>query len=181
MTSAVSTRPASTRFASSGMTGVTILCLAVFAIGTWGCASTPEPAPAPPAEPTGSEFDQGSPPPASELPPEVSLDLAAVYFDFDRSEIRQDARRVLRSNAETLKQADANITIEGHCDERGNEEYNLALGDRRASAVKKYLVNVGVSGSRMRTISYGESKPAVSGHDESAWRWNRSTQFRTNR
>ncbi|MEE8581674.1 MAG: peptidoglycan-associated lipoprotein Pal [Myxococcota bacterium] len=111
----------------------------------------------------------------------MSLDLATVYFDFDRSEIRQDARRVLRSNAETLKQADANITIEGHCDERGNEEYNLALGDRRASAVKKYLVNVGVSGSRMRTISYGESKPAVSGHDESAWRWNRSTQFRTNR
>ena len=151
-----------------------LICVAVVALAAWGCASTTEPPP--PPTPTGSEFDQGTTPPPT--PPMASLGLAAVYFDFDRSEIREDARRVLQSNVDSLKKSDSAVTIEGHCDERGDEEYNLALGERRANAVRKYLVNRGVSRSNLRTLSYGESKPAASGHDESAWRWNRRAEFR---
>ena len=73
------------------------------------------------------------------------------------------------------------ITIEGHCDERGSEEYNLALGERRASGVKRYLVDLGVPASRLRTVSFGEAKPAVVGHDESAWRYNRRAEFKSSR
>ena len=70
------------------------------------------------------------------------------------------------------------MTIEGHCDERGSEEYNLALGERRANAVKRYMVDLGVPSSQLRTVSFGEAKPAVVGHDESAWRYNRRTEFK---
>ena len=69
------------------------------------------------------------------------------------------------------------ITIQGNTDERGSEEYNLALGERRATAVTRYLVDLGVPGSRLRTVSFGEAKPAVPGHDESAWRYNRRSDF----
>ena len=127
-------------------------------------------------EPEPREFvDEGptEPPP----PPPATLELGTIYFDFDRSEIRADARTVLRANAETLRSAGKNITIEGHCDERGDEEYNLALGERRANAVKKYLVNLGVDSGQLRTISYGEAKPAVVGHTEEAWQWNRRAEF----
>ena len=83
------------------------------------------------------------------------------------------------AQTESLRRANASVTIEGHCDERGDEEYNLALGERRASSVKRYLQNLGVASGSMRTMSYGEAKPAVQGHDESAWRWNRRAEFRT--
>jgi peptidoglycan-associated lipoprotein len=73
------------------------------------------------------------------------------------------------------------VTLEGHCDDRGSEEYNLALGERRASAVKRYLVDLGVSASRLRTVSFGEAKPSAAGHDESAWKWNRRVEFALNR
>ena len=73
------------------------------------------------------------------------------------------------------------ITIEGHCDERGSEEYNLALGERRANGVKRYLVDLGVPSSRLRTVSFGEVKPSVMGHDESAWRHNRRSDFTARR
>jgi hypothetical protein len=69
------------------------------------------------------------------------------------------------------------VTVQGHCDERGSTEYNLALGERRAAAVKRYLVDLGVSSSKLRTVSYGEDRPAVPGHDESAWRYNRRADF----
>ena len=107
--------------------------------------------------------------------------LQSVYFDFDRYEIREDAKPVLRSNARGIKSNSrlGNITIEGHCDERGSEEYNLALGERRANGVKRYLVDLGVPSSRLRTVSFGEAKPAVMGHDESAWRYNRRAEFRS--
>ncbi|MCZ6463003.1 MAG: peptidoglycan-associated lipoprotein Pal [Proteobacteria bacterium] len=141
------------------------------------CASTEEEA-AP--EPTGSEFEQGA---VEEAVENVggrgaASDFATIYFDLDRSEIREDARPVLRTNADQIKNAGTVLTIEGHCDERGNEEYNLALGERRAYSVKKYLVNLGVPASELRTVSYGEAKPAVQGHDEQAWRWNRRAEFR---
>jgi len=105
--------------------------------------------------------------------------LETVYFDFDKSDLRQDARDALSKNAEALlkKVADAKIKIEGHCDERGTDEYNLALGDRRAKSVAKYLATLGVNVERISTISFGEEKPAVQGNDEAAWSKNRRAEF----
>lgn len=104
--------------------------------------------------------------------------LKAVYFDFDSSAIRADQVSVLEANAALLKQApNAYIQIAGHCDERGTQEYNLALGERRALAVREYLVRLGISGDRIVTISYGEESPAESGSSEAAWAANRRAEF----
>jgi peptidoglycan-associated lipoprotein len=109
--------------------------------------------------------------------------LDAVYFDYDRSTLRADAAAKLKEHAEVMRgfPAWANVTVEGHCDERGTEEYNLALGDRRADAVKRYLVTLGVPGDKIRTVSYGELKPKQDGHDESAWQWNRRAEFQVSK
>lgn len=97
-----------------------------------------------------------------------------VFFDFDKYAIRPDAQKTLKAQAEWLQQnPNLTVTVEGHCDERGTREYNLALGERRSNAVKDYLVALGVSASRITTISYGEERPTVLGHDESAWTQNR--------
>jgi peptidoglycan-associated lipoprotein len=104
--------------------------------------------------------------------------LPVVFFDFDSSALRPDAVATLNANADVLKgKAEVKIQVEGHCDERGTQEYNLALGERRALAVRDYLIKVGVAGERISTISYGEEKPAVDGHDEAAWGKNRRAQF----
>jgi peptidoglycan-associated lipoprotein len=108
-----------------------------------------------------------------------ALDLQTVYFDFDRADIRENVRPSLRKNGEQLRTTSASVRLEGYCDERGDEEYNLALGERRANSVKRYLENLGVPRSQMRTLSYGEAKPAVAGHNESAWRYNRRVEFTT--
>jgi peptidoglycan-associated lipoprotein len=107
-------------------------------------------------------------------------ELETIYFDFDRSNIRDDQKPTLRANAGAVNANPAwrTVVIEGHCDERGSEEYNLALGERRANAAKQYLVDSGVAAERIDTVSFGESRPAVQGHDESAWRWNRRAEFR---
>ncbi len=157
---------------------------AVLALALAGCTSTPEPEEEP--ADTGSEFKEApAPPPRPEPKAEpvrrTSVDLETIYFDFDRYDIRADARPVLRANAGEISDFDGRVTIEGHCDERGSEEYNLALGERRANATKRYLVDLGVPASRLRTVSYGESRPAVQGHDESAWRYNRRAQFQSGR
>lgn len=110
---------------------------------------------------------------AAPTEPEPTLELRAVYFGYDRSDLTPEARASLREDAETLRGGTAVATLEGHTDERGTFEYNLALGDQRANAVKKYLVALGLPASKIQTLSYGEQKPAVRGHDESAWRWNR--------
>lgn len=100
--------------------------------------------------------------------------LKDVFFDFDKSSIRDDQKAALNDNVGWLKvSGQAKITIEGHCDERGTAEYNLGLGERRAKAVKDYLVAAGVAADRVATISYGKERPFVLGHDESAWKWNR--------
>jgi peptidoglycan-associated lipoprotein len=110
-------------------------------------------------------------------PAEQPVGLEAIYFDYDQSVIRDDQRATLGNNANALKGMNlAKVTIEGHCDERGSDEYNLALGERRANAVKQYLTDSGVS-TQIDTVSYGESRPAVEGHDESAWRMNRRAEF----
>jgi peptidoglycan-associated lipoprotein len=101
-----------------------------------------------------------------------------AFFDTDKAELREDARQVLAEDAAWLKQhAGVQLTLEGHCDERNTEEYNLALGWRRANVVKAYLATLGVSGGRMTTISYGEERPFALGHDESAWAQNRRVHF----
>jgi peptidoglycan-associated lipoprotein len=97
-----------------------------------------------------------------------------VYFDFDRSEIRPEFRDLIAAHANYLAaNPDVSVTIEGHCDERGTREYNMALGERRADAVRRLLTLQGASKSQISTVSYGEEQPAVEGHDESAWKWNR--------
>ena len=97
-----------------------------------------------------------------------------VFFDFDKSDLRPDAIDQLNRQADFLK-ANGGITVvvEGHCDERGTREYNLALGDRRASSAKQYLESMGVDGGRVETISYGKERPAVLGSNEDAWAQNR--------
>jgi peptidoglycan-associated lipoprotein len=97
-----------------------------------------------------------------------------VFFDFDHSDLKPEARATLERQAAWLKKyPDVRIQVEGHCDERGTREYNLALGERRANAAKNYLVALGISSSRLSTISYGKERPAVLGSNEAAWAQNR--------
>lgn len=104
--------------------------------------------------------------------------LEAVYFAFDSSVVSGTAVDSLKRNADWLRDnPSASIQIEGHCDERGTVEYNLALGERRAAAARGYLVKLGVEKSRMSIISLGEERPTDSGHDESAWSRNRRAEF----
>ena len=97
-----------------------------------------------------------------------------VFFDTDMSNIREDGRQTLNRQAEWLKKyTNYPITIEGHCDERGTREYNLALGERRANAARQYLIAQGIPAARIKTISYGKERPEVVGSDEGAWARNR--------
>ncbi|MHB8121376.1 MAG: peptidoglycan-associated lipoprotein Pal [Desulfuromonadaceae bacterium] len=109
----------------------------------------------------------------------VAAAFETVYFDFDSTDLSSDARNTLARNAEILMktQQDVKLRIEGHSDERGSAEYNLALGERRAKAAAKYLVTMGVQPDRLSLISYGEERPAVQGYDESAWSKNRRDEF----
>lgn len=108
----------------------------------------------------------------------VSSQLQEVYFDFDRYNLRPDARETLRSNADWLRaRPSARVEIEGHADERGTNEYNLALGAKRAQAAKDYLVSLGVPSGRLSTISYGEEVPVCREKTEECWQRNRRARF----
>jgi peptidoglycan-associated lipoprotein len=101
-----------------------------------------------------------------------------AYFDFNKADIRSDARDALRKTADFLRNYPTErVVVEGHCDERGSTEYNLALGDRRASAVKQYLVSLGVSADRITTVSFGKEKPFCNEHNEACWQQNRRGHF----
>lgn len=104
--------------------------------------------------------------------------LKSVYFDFDNSFIRNDQVTALQGNATYLKGASGAATIEGHCDERGTNEYNLALGQRRADSARNYLMNLGVAAANMRTVSFGEEKPVCTESGENCWWKNRRADFR---
>ncbi|MCM0084007.1 peptidoglycan-associated lipoprotein Pal [Geomonas sp. Red32] len=116
--------------------------------------------------------------PAGEAAGEMRMDLKTVYFAFDSSELSAETRDALSKNAEVLKMSPGmKIRIEGNCDERGSDEYNMALGERRAKSAKDYLVNLGIAPDRISVISYGEEKPVDQGHDEAAWSKNRRDDF----
>lgn len=120
--------------------------------------------------------DEGSRQPAAGAQQETSLER--IFFDFDSYVLTQSARDTLSKNAEwLLKNSSAKLQIEGHCDERGSDEYNLALGEKRAKAAEKYLSTLGVPKERLSTISYGKEKPLDPGHGEAAWAKNRRDEF----
>lgn len=96
-----------------------------------------------------------------------------IFFDYNSSDLDSDAQELLQDQVAWIKQHDVSVAIEGHCDERGTREYNLALGEKRAQAVKNYLVRMGVSASKVTTISYGKERPAVVGSNDGAWSQNR--------
>ncbi len=101
-----------------------------------------------------------------------------IYFDYNESSLKSEAQEVLQRKAVWMNNnPETTVIIEGHCDERGTTEYNLALGDRRANATKGFLADLGIDASRVRTISYGEEMPAAPGHDETAWAKNRRAHF----
>jgi len=107
-----------------------------------------------------------------------NLNLRDIYFDFDQSELNATAREILSQHARVLSNfPQTRVLIEGHCDERGTIEYNLALGDRRAEIVKKYLVNYGIASDRLSTISYGKERPLDTRPSEEAWSKNRRASF----
>ena len=177
------------------------LCLLLTIVTVSSCKKkipppAPPPAPvekpAPPPPPTPTEKVEEEAPKPIEEPKETESEiddtirrqnqnhefLKTVYFDFDKSEIRDDQVAILRANAAWLKaNPKFKVLIEGHCDERGTIEYNLALGDKRAKRVRSYLVDLGIPEARMRTISYGKERPVDPGHDEEAWAKNRRAEF----
>ena len=141
----------------------------------------PKPLPVKPVEPPKQtqEVVAAKAEPQPEQSSVVEAALQTVYFDFDKSDLRSDTRNALNKNAEFLLKAQPNakVRIEGHCDERGSAEYNLALGERRATSALQYLITLGVKADRLSTVSYGKEKPAVQGHDDAAWAKNRRAEF----
>ncbi len=126
---------------------------------------------------------------AMPVPPEVTAlrgkmlvevpELGDVHFEFDKSDLTPTGREILTKNAEWIKNNQpVELLIEGHCDERGTVDYNLALGDRRAKSARKYLILLGCDADKIFTISYGEERPADPGHDEEAWAMNRRAHSR---
>jgi peptidoglycan-associated lipoprotein len=141
---------------------------------------------------------KSDPPPAPPLPelqgqsqsePIVEKDLQAVqaslktiHFDYDQYALSENAQKALQYNADILKRAEnVRVLAEGHCDERGTAEYNLALGERRAQSARDYLVSLGISPRRLSTVSYGSELPVASGHNEAAWAQNRRVYFRVSK
>jgi peptidoglycan-associated lipoprotein len=115
---------------------------------------------------------------ASVLEGRSTAPLLPIYFNFDRSNIRVDQREKLQMNSAYLEEHPGlRLRIEGNCDEKGNNEYNLSLGEKRAISAKKYLINLGIAISRITTISYGDEKPLLYGHDELSWAQNRRDDF----
>ena len=180
------TRTRSARFLSL-VFGVS--ALAALAVGTAGCPKkppkeTPTPEESPSPTPTPDEnalmHGQGTPEPT---PTAATCEgLAPVHFALDSSAIEGDNLAAAKAFADCLlSNPDAHATIEGHADERGSTQYNLALGDRRAHAVEQYLVNAGVAKSRLDTVSYGKERPVAKGHDESAWAQNRRAEIKVHK
>ncbi len=184
---------------------VALVALAIVMVGTAGCRSKPKPpdviqvdidrarqAATPPSEVPGAQgpgtgdigitpLEQPPQPPDARtwvFDPDNPRGLKPIFFEFDKSRLTPEARKTLEHNAEILKQhPDIRVRIEGHCDERGTIEYNLALGERRALSARNYLINLGIEPERLATISFGEERPADPRHNEEAWAKNRRDEF----
>ena len=172
-----------------------IILALVAAVSFAACGKkTPPPAPPPPPPVAPEPPPPAPPPPKPEVKPQVDeyarlkamasdeIDrlglLQEVYFDYDKSDVREADRAALSKNADTLKKFDfLKVTIEGHCDERGTVDYNLALGERRARAAYDYLVSLGVPADRLRTVSYGKEIPVCSESSEDCWQRNRRAKL----
>jgi peptidoglycan-associated lipoprotein len=154
---------------------------ALIAFMVVGCAKKPKVEPV--TQPTTTETkpaDRPSDQPTDKgtVDSEPSSKFRAIYFDFDRYNLRDDAKADLKKNVDVMNQEqDLKITVEGHCDERGTVEYNLALGERRAKSARDYMVSMGVKADRISTISYGKERPKAFGHDEDSWAKNRRDEF----
>jgi peptidoglycan-associated lipoprotein len=140
------------------------------ATATVNVAAPAPPPPPPPTQPKASFTDR------------LSGDMQDALFDYDKSDIREDARAALTRDADALKSIlndfpNASVVVEGHCDERGSAEYNLGLGDRRATSAKDFLVQLGVPADRLKTISYGKERPQCTDSNESCWQRNRRVHF----
>lgn len=144
-------------------------------------APAPAPAPRETEAPEAGEWEVADPSPSVLSPEQLNRMgvLRTIYFDYDKSEIRADQRPTLQANAQWLRENQtATILIEGNCDERGTREYNVALGNRRATATMEYLVSLGVEANRVEVISYGEERPVAQGENEAAWSRNRRADFK---
>ena len=188
-------------------TSLMAVALAITALAVSGCNKKPPVAAPPPPGPTSPPSTGGTPPKPAPVPPQpptidenrpvtstagkdlntMAIDeinkpenspLKPIYFLYDSDEIDEPSKKILEANAAVLKQYGTwVITVEGHCDERGTAEYNLALGDRRALTAKNYLMSLGIAADRLRTVSYGKEFPFAPGHDEGAWSQNRRAHF----
>ena len=179
---------------------VLVILLTVVVAACKGKAKPPVARPMPPPLPTASDTNPPPPPgppqpvaepvPVPPMPAEDnigsrSLDdlnrdspLRPLYFELDSADVSTAGQQVLQANAAVMKKYPAwQITVEGHCDERGTAEYNLALGERRALAAKNYLVSLGVPADKVKTVSYGKEFPFDAGHDDGAWSKNRRAHF----
>ena len=167
--------------------------IAVSACGKKKPAAAPPPPPPAAAAPSTAPTAPPPPPPAPAATPtrtpteeevyksrtleDLSKDLSPVFFELDSAQLNDAARPVLQKNSEWLKRWPARIMIEGHCDSRGTAEYNLALGERRAVAVRDYLVSLGVEANRIQVVSKGKEAPFCSEENESCWHQNRRGHF----
>jgi peptidoglycan-associated lipoprotein len=165
--------------------------LLVALLSFWGCPKKAEVASAPEAEAPGGPQKEIVTQPATPSPESArqgeemkegagtaAQALKPIYFDFDKSFIRDDAKAVMKANAAWLKaHPNVKIRIEGNCDEKGTKEYNQALGQRRAASAEKYLVDLGVSSKRISLISYGKEKPVCTESTENCWQKNRRDDF----
>jgi peptidoglycan-associated lipoprotein len=159
-----------------------------------GCGKkTPPPAPLPPPAAPATPPPAPPPPPAPAAPAQSDYDrikgmsadeidrmglLADIHFDYDKADVRESERAILTKNADALKKFDfLRITVEGHCDDRGTVEYNLALGERRSKAALDYLVSLGVPADRMKSVSYGKEVPLCQDKSEECWARNRRAKF----
>jgi peptidoglycan-associated lipoprotein len=160
---------------------VTALAVVTLALVGTGCARKAKETPptSPPAPPVTTPTEPAPsapppPPPPAPAPKITASDFVDAFFDFDSYALREDAKAALDKDAKLLRDnSDVNVMIEGHCDERGTVEYNLALGEKRANAARDYLVNADVAIARIQTVSYGKERPFAEGHDETAWTQNR--------
>lgn len=155
---------------------VVLLMLLVAFVLALGCGKKPPPPP--PEPPPVVEEPPPPPPPEPPPPPPPPLVLTTIHFEFDKYNLTPEARDIMAENARELSdRPEAAIRIQGNCDERGTDEYNMALGERRAQTARDYLVNYGIDASRISIISYGESRPLDPGHNEEAWARNRRDDF----